>query len=157
MKHLLKSVLTISAAALAAMSLTMCGPKNSKVSDLEHTLLQSSRPWDSLVDIRCDIAMVYGGYSGRNGEFNKHNPNIDGWKERGYKIFWMKGISWGHEDYYFGRWDGQKHLDEYQIVSTGDTVTYHQVPTQNYIEYLKKMLKAVIDDGVDVLFFEEPE
>ena len=142
---------------LLILSMTHCGRNDREPRKLENTLLQSSRPWDSLVDIRCDIAMVYGGYSVRDGGFNPHNTAMDGWKERGYKIFWMRGISWGHPGYYEGRWDGKPHLDEYQITATGDTVAYHQVPTQNYINYLKKLLKTIIDDGVDVLFFEEPE
>ena len=145
------------AGALILLSSVQCRQKTARPRDPENTLLQSSRPWDSLVDIRCDAAMVYGGYSVNNGEFNSHNPNQDGWKERGYKAFWMKGISWGHPEYYRGEWDGKNHLDEYQMTATGDTVTYHQVPTQNYINYLKKLIKTVIDDGVDVLFLEEPE
>ena len=152
-----KRFLSLLAVTLLLGTTSLCSRQGTRPRDPENTLLQSSRQWDSLVDIRCDIAMVYGGYSLRNGEFNAHNPVIDGWQERGYKIFWMKGISWGHEAYYRGQWDGQKHLDEYQMTATGDTVTYHQVPTPNYIEYLKKLLKTVIDDGVDVLFFEEPE
>ena len=149
--------LILLAGALILSGATQCSRRPAPLRDPENTLLQSSRPWDSLVDIRCDIAMVYGGYAVQDGEFNPHNSVMDTWKDRGYKIFWMKGISWGHGEYYHGGWDGQTHLDEYQITSTGDTVTYHQVPTPNYVNYLKKLLKTVIDDGVDVLFFEEPE
>ena len=88
MKSTIKLSFAVLAASLIAALMTMCGPKNSKVSDLEHTLLQSSREWDSLVDIRCDIAMVYGGY-GINGDGTgvTHNPVTDSWRDKGYKIF----------------------------------------------------------------------
>jgi len=148
---------------LAALILAIaCAPE----SKLPKTTFQSSQPWRPTIDNRADAVMVYG--VGGNPS-DKTNPRtvenrIKSWKDRGYHVQFMTGIAWGgYQDYFTGKWDGSWHLDEGQVRENGDTIWHGRmvpyiVPTENYLKYMKEAhLKRVIDAGVDVLYFEEPE
>lgn len=76
----------------------------------------------------------------------------------------MSGIAWGeYQDYFTGEWDGEWHLDEGQVTQQGDTLWHGRmvpyiVPSLNFIEYMKeKVIKRVIDAGIDAIYLEEPE
>ncbi len=68
-----------------------------------------------------------------------------------------------YQDYFTGAWDGVKHLDEGQVTQKGDTLWHghmvpYIVPTKNFINYIKeRVIKRVIDAGIDAIYLEEPE
>jgi len=138
----------------------------SPVRELPRTTFQSSQPWRPTIDNRADAVMVYG--VGGNPS-DRENPRsvenrIKSWKDRGYEVQFMTGIAWGgYQDYFTGKWDGARHLDEGQVRESGDTIWHghmvpYIVPTENYLKYMKEVhVRRVIDAGVDVLYFEEPE
>jgi len=147
---------------LLLLMVAACAPE----SGLPKTTFQSSQPWRPTIDNRGDAVMVYG--IGGNPS-DSDNPRtlenrITSWKERGYQVQFMTGIAWGqYSDYFTGEWDGKEHLDEGQVRESGDTIWHNHmvpyiVPTENYLKYMKEVhVKRVIDSGVDVLYFEEPE
>src|SRR5207244_129754 len=66
---------------------------------LERTSFQTSQPWGPAGNLPADVAMVYG--IGRNLP-----ERIESWRERGYRIHLMTGVSWGsYQDYLYGRFD----------------------------------------------------
>src|SRR5690606_24281985 len=82
----------------------------------------------------------------------------------GYTTHFMTGIAWGeYQDYFTGEWDGKMHLDEGQVTQKGDTIWHGRmvpyiVPSENFINYMKeKVIKRVIDAGIDAIYLEEPE
>jgi hypothetical protein len=119
---------------------------------------QEYAPWSQHIDMHCDFVMVYG--------FDQQlESRIKGFKDQGYNIHFMTGISWGHyQDYLYGQYDGINHEDEAQtdvnghkiIHGTDETMPY-MVPTFSYIEYLYDKLKKVVDLGVEAIHLEEPE
>ena len=89
---------------------------------------------------------------------------MQSWKGRGYRIHYMSGIAWGgYHDYFMGKWDGDSHFDEAQVTQSGDTLWHgrpvpYLVPTKNFIRYMQeKVVKRVIDAGIDAIYLEEPE
>ena len=127
----------------------------------EKTFFQTSSPWIPEIDVRSDVAIVYGAGDRRGMTFAER---LRSWQERGYKTQFMTGIAWGgYRDYFYGKWDGKTHLDEAQVAINRDTVwhgggTPYIVPSLHYIDYIKEaVVKKVIDAGVTSLFFEEPE
>jgi hypothetical protein len=69
---------------------------------------QTSSPWIPEIDVRSDIAIVYG--------TNDHNgitfeQRVKSWRDHGYEVNFMTGIAWGdYYDYFLGKWDGKNHL-----------------------------------------------
>jgi hypothetical protein len=127
----------------------------------EKTTFQTGGVWKPTTDIRSDEAIVYG-VSDRPGM--TFEQRVQSWRDRGYKTAFMTGIAWGgYQDYFTGKWDGKPHFDEGQKEQNGDTIwhgrlTPYIVPTKNYLTYFKeKIIKRVIDAGVDVIYLEEPE
>lgn len=130
------------------------------------TTFQTSREWRPTIDNRGDAVMVYGvggnpSDRSRSGSFEER---VRSWRDRGYTVHFMTGIAWGeYQDYFTGKWDGVKHLDEGQVTMTGDTIWHghmvpYIVPSQNFLEYLKdRHISRVIDAGIDAIFMEEPE
>ena len=69
----------------------------------ERTCFQTGQSWSESGDLRSDVAVVYGIDPGLP-------QRIDSWRERGYRIHVMTGVSWGHyQDYLYGRFDGINH------------------------------------------------
>ncbi|GAA4315397.1 hypothetical protein [Compostibacter hankyongensis] len=127
----------------------------------EKTCFQTSSPWIPEIDVRSDVAIVYGANDRHNMTFQER---VRSWRERGYKTHFMTGIAWGgYQDYFYGRWDGKMHLDEVQVAIHNDSVwhghgTPYIVPSLTYINYMKQaVVKKVIDAGITSLYFEEPE
>ncbi|MDO5571464.1 MAG: hypothetical protein Q4F97_08390 [Bacteroidales bacterium] len=127
----------------------------------ERTSFQTSEPWKPLTDVRADIAIVYGTHQRGDMSFEQR---LETWREKGYNTHFMTGIAWGeYQDYFTGKWDGKKHLDEGQVTMKGDTIWHgymvpYIVPSLNFLSYMKEnIIKRVIDAGIDAIYLEEPE
>jgi hypothetical protein len=122
----------------------------------EWTGFQESRPYGPKYDLRTDFVMVYG--------ISDDLPErIEGWKQAGYTIHLMTGVSWGeYQDYLYGRFDGRSHWDEAQTDREGKHLLHgkdipYMVPTISFAEYLASHIKRAIDCGVEAIHMEEPE
>ncbi len=131
------------------------------VAQREKTTFQTLSPWKPSTDIRSDVVMVYG--VGNSPTLSFHD-RVKSWRDRGYTTHFMTGISWGgFRDYFSGQWDGKSHDDEVQRKSSGEDIMHgpevpYIVPTHSFLDYFKeKHIKPVVDEGINTLFFEEPE
>lgn len=127
----------------------------------EKTAFQTSSPWRPEIDVRSDIAIVYGTNDHPNMTFEQR---VKSWRDRGYDVNFMTGIAWGdYKDYFLGKWDGKNHLGVGQVTQRGDTIFHgkdmpYVVPDESFIEYMKTaVVKRVIDVGITNIFLEEPE
>ena len=127
----------------------------------EKTTFQTSGAWKPTTDSRSDVAIVYG-VSDRPGM--SFEQRVRSWRHRGYTAAFMTGIAWGsYQEYFTGKWDGKPHFDEGQKEQNGDTIwhgrlTPYIVPTKNFLTYFKeKIIRRVIDAGIDAIYLEEPE
>ena len=130
----------------------------------EKTAFQTSNPWKPVTDVRADVAIVYSVKDHHGMGDMSFEERVQTWRERGYTTHFMTGIAWGeYQDYFTGEWDGKWHLDEGQVTQKGDTLWHGRmvpyiVPTENFIKYMKeKVIKRVIDAGIDAIYLEEPE
>lgn len=122
----------------------------------ELTGYQESAAWQPGIDVQCDFVMVYG--------IDASMPErVHRFKEKGYVVHLMTGISWGeYQDYLYGEYDGKNHWDESQMdrhgrhIKHGKDVPYMS-PTIAFAEYLAKKLKTAVDAGVEAIHMEEPE
>lgn len=127
----------------------------------EKTSFQTSSPWRPEIDVRSDIAIVYGAGDRPNMTFEQR---VKSWRDRGYQTDFMTGIAWGsYDEYFLGKWDGKNHLGDGQVQRNGDTIWHgrnvpYVVPTASFIDYIKRgVVKKVIDAGIVNIFLEEPE
>ncbi|MDR1938314.1 MAG: hypothetical protein LBQ73_07440 [Tannerellaceae bacterium] len=155
--------LSLLAAGLMAVACFSCLPSRTQeaVVDREKTVMQVSSPWEPGIDIRCDVAIVYGATDSPDMTFEQR---VQSWRDRGYVTHYMSGIAWGgsYRDFFTGKWDGKPHLDVGQVRMTGDTVWHGEfpyiVPTREFLKYLKEEhITKVIDAGIDAIYLEEPE
>jgi hypothetical protein len=130
----------------------------------EKTTFQTSNPWKPVTDVRADVAIVYSVKDHHAKGSMTFEERVQSWRDKGYTTHFMTGIAWGeYQDYFTGAWDGQRHLDEGQVTQKGDTIWHGRmvpyiVPSLNFIKYMKeKVIKRVIDAGIDAIFLEEPE
>jgi hypothetical protein len=130
----------------------------------EKTTFQTANPWKPVTDTRADVAIVYSVKEHHEKGNLTFEQRVQTWRDKGYKTHFMTGIAWGeYQDYFTGKWDGKKHLDEGQVTQKGDTIWHGRmvpyiVPSTNFIKYMKeKVIKRVIDAGIDAIFLEEPE
>lgn len=138
--------------------------KKSKKRTKEKTAFQTSNPWKPVTDVQADVAIVYS-VKDHHGKGNlTFEERVQSWRDKGYTTHFMTGIAWGeYQDYFTGGWDGKKHLDEGQVTQKGDTIWHghmvpYIVPSNNFIAYMKeKVIKRVIDAGIDAIYLEEPE
>ncbi len=125
----------------------------------EKTAFQISEPWKAAYDVRSDVAIVYG-INDAGGNFEER---VKGYRDKGYEVQFMTGIAWGqYQDYFTGKYDGKTHWDEGQVTAKGDTIWHgkfvpYVVPTENYLGYMKSLVKRAIDAGVTAVYLEEPE
>lgn len=131
------------------------------VATKEKTAFQTGSVWMPQIDVRADIAIVYGVSERGPVSFE---DRVKSWRDRGYKVHFMTGIAWGqYDDYFLGKWDGHNHLGEGQVTVKGDTIWHghnvpYIVPVASFIEYMKKgVIKRVIDAGINSIYLEEPE
>lgn len=122
----------------------------------ERTVFQTSSTYTDRVNLRADVAIVYG--------FDAKMPErVKAWRDRGYKVHLMTGVAWGeYQDYYFGRWDGQNHEDEAQTRRNGEKIghgkdVYYMSPGKNYGKYLAEGVRRALEVGVEAVHLEEPE
>ncbi|MBQ2720378.1 MAG: hypothetical protein IJF23_02470 [Clostridia bacterium] len=120
----------------------------------ERTGIQEAAAYSSEFDVQCDFVMVYG--------VNDIKKRVKKWKEKGYVIHLMTGVSWGsYNDYLFGKFDGIDHTDEGQRkkdseIKHGGNIPY-MVPSNSFAHFLAEKLKGAIDAGVEAIHLEEPE
>jgi len=124
--------------------------------ELERTSFQTSQPWSVLANLRADVAMVYG--------IDKTLPErVKTWRDRGYRVHLMTGVSWGeYQDYLYGRYDGVNHEDNAQTDRNGHKIghggdVYYMCPAENYGQYLCVGVQRALDAGVEAIHLEEPE
>ena len=148
-------LITISCAGLAQNKSTVTNEPRQK------TAFQTSIGWIPQIDVRSDVAIVYGTNDSKNETFEQR---VKSWRDRGYQTAFMTGIAWGsYFDYFLGKWDGKNHLGVGQVTQKGDTIFHgrnmpYVVPVQSFIDYMKAaVVKRVIDAGITTIFFEEPE
>ena len=108
------------------------------------------------IDCQCDFAMVY--------RFDASTEErIAVYRDKGYVIHLMTGISWGHyTEYLDGDYDGRPHWDEAQTDRFGNQILHspripYMVPTISFCDYMTEKLKGVVDLGVEAIHVEEPE
>jgi hypothetical protein len=154
---------TILFCGLITISCAGFGQNNSSVTNepIQKTAFQTSIGWIPQIDVRSDVAIVYG-TNDRKGE--TFEQRVKSWRDRGYQTAFMTGIAWGsYYDYFLGKWDGKNHLGIGQVTQKGDTIFHgrnmpYVVPVQSFIDYMKAaVVKRVIDAGITTIFFEEPE
>jgi len=132
----------------------------------EKTAFQTSSPWMPEIDVRSDVAIVYGvnGNPSDRRQGMTFEERVKSWRDHGYITHFMTGIAWGsYQDYFLGKWDGKNHLGEGQVEVNGDTIWHGKnipyiVPVKSFIEYMKTaVIKKVIDAGISSIYLEEPE
>ena len=145
-----------------AFSLFCFSQNNFKDTAKQKTAFQTSSVWIPQIDVRSDMAIVYGTNATRSGI--PFEQRVQSWREHGYNIAFMTGIAWGeYFDYFLGKWDGKNHLGVGQVTKKGDTIFHghnmpYVVPVQSFIDYMKTaVVKRVIDANINTLFLEEPE
>lgn len=122
----------------------------------ELTGFQEQAPYDERTDLRTDFVMVYG-LNDTTAE------RIERWRQAGYRIHLMTGISWGtYQDYLYGDWDGHQHWGDAQTVADGSPILHgkdipYMVPTVSFTDYLVQKLRPVLELGVEGVHLEEPE
>ena len=122
----------------------------------ELTGFQEEKPWNTNIDVQCDFVMVYG--------ISSTMPErIRRFREKGYVVHLMTGVSWGqYKDYLYGNFDGRNHWDESQMDRKGDYIQHgidvpYMSPTIAFTNYLIENLKVAVDAGVEAIHMEEPE
>ena len=122
----------------------------------DFTCFQTSRGYEPELDIGSDMAIVYG----MGATFPER---LESWREQGYAVGMMTGISWGNYDDYYMTEDGFKR-DEVQTNKAGRLFMHgnservgYNVPTPPYVEYIKERVTPAVDLGARAIFLEEPE
>ena len=88
---------------------------------------------------------------------------VQTWRERGYRIHVMTGVSWGnYQDYLYGRFDGVTHEDDAQTDRQGNKIShggdvYYMCPAENYGKFLSLGVQRALDAGAEAIHLEEPE
>ena len=122
----------------------------------ERTSFQTSKSWSPQRNLRSDVAMVYG--------IDSTLPDrVKSWRDRGYRVHLMTGVSWGqYQDYLYGRFDGTNHVDNAQTDRHGKKIShggdvYYMCPAENFGEFLAVGVQRGLDAGVEAVHLEEPE
>src|ERR1700761_2618536 len=107
-KYLIYSCfLTLSTAAFGQMAAPNQGQPQEK------TTFQTGSPWIPQIDVRSDMAIVYGTGDRKDMSFEQR---VQSWRDHGYQVGFMTGIAWGsYYDYFLGKWDGKNHLGVGQV------------------------------------------
>ena len=94
---------------------------------------------------------------------NDLTNRVKSWRDRGYRVHLMTGVSWGsYQDYLYGRFDGINHEDEAQTDREGHKIShggdvYYMCPGTNYGKFLCLGIQRALDAGVEAIHLEEPE
>src|SRR5690606_22597931 len=92
---------------------------------LEKTVFQTGSGWVPEIDVRADVAIVYGvnGNPSDQSQLNSFETRLQSWRDHGYQTHFMTGIAWGsYQDYFLAKWDGKEHFDEGKVQRDGDTI-----------------------------------
>ncbi|MCL4215681.1 MAG: hypothetical protein KJ052_01530 [Candidatus Hydrogenedentes bacterium] len=122
----------------------------------DYTCFQVYAPYSPKIDIGSDVAIVYGVGDGFAGRANA-------WRDQGYVVSMMTGISWGgYGAYYNGpegfRWDEvQTDKNGKPFMHGNSTDVGYNVPTPDYVEFIKNYIEPALEYGVNAVFLEEPE
>lgn len=123
---------------------------------LERTCFQTGQPWSNAGNLRSDVAIAYG--------IGTDLPSrMATWREHGYRVHVMTGVSWGHyQDYLYGKFDGINHEDEAQTDRFGNKIShggdvYYMCPGTNYGKFLCVGIQRALDAGAEAIHLEEPE
>ncbi len=122
----------------------------------ERTSFQTGGSWSNDGNLRSDVAIVYGIDS-------QISQRVQTWRDRGYRIHVMTGVSWGqYQDYLYGRFDGVNHGDEAQTERHGQKIShggdiYYMCPGENYGKFLCVGVQRALDAGAEAIDLEEPE
>jgi hypothetical protein len=122
----------------------------------ERTCFQTGGAWSGAGNLRSDVAIVYGIDPGLP-------QRIGTWRDRGYRIHVMTGVSWGnYQDYLYGRFDGVNHEDSAQTDRRGNKIShggdiYYMCPGTNYGKFLCVGVQRALDAGAEAIHLEEPE
>ncbi|HEY5914031.1 MAG TPA: hypothetical protein VJA21_25870 [Verrucomicrobiae bacterium] len=123
---------------------------------LERTCFQTGQGWSPPGNLRSDVAIVY-------GIDPKLPDRIQTWRDHGYRIHVMTGVSWGsYQDYLYGRFDGINHEDEAQTERNGTKIShggdvYYMCPGTNFGKFLCVGVQRALDAGAEAIHLEEPE
>lgn len=119
------------------------------------TFMLAGNPYDDRLDVQTDAVIIYGHLN--------YKQRAAKWKAAGYQPHFMTGLGNGsYDDYISGKFDQQKHFHERQQHADGSRwerspSLFQLTPTPDFIEYLKSILKNVIDAGAESIFLAEPE
>ena len=122
----------------------------------ERTCFQTGGAYSDVANLRSDVAIVYGIDAGLPAR-------IASWRDRGYRIHVMTGVSWGgYQDYLYGRFDGVNHEDEAQTERNGHKVShggdvYYMCPGENFGKFLCVGVQRALEAGAAAIHLEEPE
>lgn len=123
---------------------------------LERTCFQTGKAWSGAGNLRSDVAICYGIDPGMTAR-------IGTWRDRGYGIHVMTGVSWGgYQDYLYGRFDGVNHVDAAQTDRQGNKIShggdiYYMCPETNYGKFLCVGVQRALDADAEAIHLEEPE
>ena len=122
----------------------------------ERLSFQTQGEWNPRVNLNADVAMVY--------DIDKTLPaRLKTWKDKGYIVHVMSGITWGeYAEYYYGEFDGKNHMDEVQKEKGGGLIghgkdNYYICPSESYGRFICKGVKRALDAGAQGIHMEEPE
>ena len=122
----------------------------------DFTCFQTVSQYLPELDIGSDVAIVYG----VDGSFS---DRVALWREKGYTASMMTGIAWGGYGDYYGSGDAFK-KEEVQTEKSGRLLMHgnstnvgYNVPSDLYVEYIKRYVEPAVDAGVQAVYLEEPE
>ena len=151
LRRLVKSLRWFALGAIVVAMLAGCSAEHP-----QRTSFQTGAPWHDWANVNADVAMCYGIDHSLPGRLKT-------WEKQGYVPYVMTGSAWGkYQDYLYGKFDGQNHLDEAQTDSAGNRVShggdvYYMSPGPSYGKYLCVGVKRAIDAGAKAVVLEEPE
>lgn len=151
----LSGLLLLAALSLSAQDVIAPFPAD-PAQTLERTCFQTGQAWSPNGNLRSDVAIVYGIDAGLP-------DRIKTWRDRGYRIHVMTGVSWGqYQDYLYGRFDGINHEDEAQTERNGKKIShggdvYYMCPGENFGKFLCVGVQRALDAGAEAIHLEEPE
>ena len=145
----------LAASSLSGAEATVAFPPDPQ-QRLERTCFQTGGPWSGIANLRSDVVLAYGIDAGLP-------QRIQTWRDHGYRIHVMTGVSWGsYQDYLYGRFDGVNHEDEAQTDRDGKKIShggdvYYMCPGTNYGKFLCVGVQRALDAGAEAIHLEEPE
>src|ERR1700743_3720318 len=112
---------------LLSLSVSAFSQNTNPIVSKQKTAFQTSSPWIPEIDVRSDIAIVYGANDRAGMTFEQR---VKSWRDHGYEVNFMTGIAWGqYFDYVLGNWVGRNNMNVTQINIKGDYIMHgHNMP-----------------------------